>query len=190
MDKLSTHIQQHIPISNEKLQPFSNLFEKRTYNKKEFLVKEGELCREKFFIVNGCVQICFAKSNGTIQTVDFALENWWATDFNAFSKGLQSQYSIQAIEKTEGIVLSFKNQEKLLQELPELERYFHLVFQRAYAATQNRVKLLYEFSREELFEYFAKRYPEFVQRVPQYLLASFLGFSPEYLSKIRKKIIS
>lgn len=190
MNKLNAHIQQYIPITEERLLALSEFFETRTYDKKEFLINEGALCKEKFFINKGFLQTCFTKSNGIVQTVDFSLENWWATDFDAFSKGGKSQYTIQAIEKTDVVVLSAGNQERLLRQYPELERYFHLVFQRAYAATQNRIRLLYEFSREELFEHFIRQYPAFVQRVPQYLLASFLGFTPEYLSKIRKKHIS
>ncbi|NIG54696.1 Crp/Fnr family transcriptional regulator [Chitinophaga sp. Cy-1792] len=181
---------QYISINEERLLSLADFFEERTYNKKEILMKEGELCKEKFFICKGCVQTCFTKTNGVVQTVEFSLENWWATDFNAFSKGIKSQYTIQAIEKTVVMVLSAEHQERLLKEFPEMERYFHLVFQRAYAATQHRIRLLYELSREELFENFVRQYPAFVQRVPQYLLASFLGFTPEYLSKLRKKHIS
>lgn len=190
MDTLFAHIQKYLKISPEKLTCIGNYFEERTYKKKEFLLRENSHCKEKFFICQGLVQICFTKENGNLQTLDFALKNWWTTDFNAFPSQSNSQYSIQAVEQTKVLVLSFENQELLLKELPEIERYFHHIFQQAYSATQNRIKLLYSLSREELYEHFQRNYPQFTQRVPQYLLASFLGLSSEYLSKIRKKRIS
>jgi hypothetical protein len=78
----------------------------------------------------------------------------------------------------------------LLKEIPELNAYFHLLFQKSYAASQIRLRLLYELSKEELYRHFSHQFPDFMQRVPQYLLASFLGFTPEYLSEIRKKYVS
>ncbi|WP_223815814.1 hypothetical protein [Adhaeribacter rhizoryzae] len=75
----------------------------------------------------------------------------------------------------------------MLHQHPKLERYFRMIYQRAYAASQMRIKYLYDLSREELFYHFLDHYPDFVQRIPQYLLASFLGFTPEYLSEIRSK---
>ena len=78
----------------------------------------------------------------------------------------------------------------MLNQFPRMERYFRSVHQRAHAAYQFRVKSLYQMSREELYLSFSKRYPGFVQRVPQYLLASFLGLTPEYLSEIKSKRLS
>ncbi|HMI63125.1 MAG TPA: hypothetical protein VK518_19545, partial [Puia sp.] len=81
-------------------------------------------------------------------------------------------------------------QRELLDKVPELNEYFHFVFQKAYAASQMRFRFLNEYSKEELYRHFSHQFPAFVQRVPQYLLASFLGFTPEYLSEIRKKYLS
>jgi hypothetical protein len=80
--------------------------------------------------------------------------------------------------------------DELLEAHPVMEKYFRCIYQKAYAAAQMRVKLLYEYSREELYRQFLKNYPTFLQRVPQYLIASYLGFTPEYLSEIRKKNFS
>jgi hypothetical protein len=80
--------------------------------------------------------------------------------------------------------------DKLLEEHPLMEKYFRCVYQKAYAATQMRLKFLHNYSREELYYHFRDSQPAFLQRVPQYLVASYLGFTPEYLSEIRKKNIS
>lgn len=98
-----------------------------------------------------------------------------------------SSFSIQAVEKSVLLVIDFHSQEKLVASLPKMEKYFRMIYQKANAASQLRVKYLFGFSREELYHNFITNYPGFVQRIPQYLLASFLGFTPEYLSELRKK---
>jgi CRP-like cAMP-binding protein len=154
------------------------------------LLKEGDRCNEKFFITKGCVYISYLRKNGTEQVIDFAIENWWASDFMAFQHLSPAQFSIHAVEATTVLCITADRQRELLKKVPRLNEYFHLVFQRAYAASQIRLRMLYELSKEDLYRSFSRDYPNFIQRVPQYLLASFLGFTPEYLSEIRKKHIS
>lgn len=108
----------------------------------------------------------------------------------AFQHSSPAQFSIRAVETTEVLCITAERQQQLLTEVPELNAYFHLVFQKAYAAAQMRFRMLYELSKEELYFDFRRNFPAFLQRVPQYLLASFLGFTPEYLSEIRKRFIS
>jgi CRP-like cAMP-binding protein len=153
------------------------------------LLSEGQRCYEKFFVAKGCVHLFYLRQDGVEQTIDFAIENWWTADFMAFQHGAAAQFSIRAVEATEVLCITADNQRRLLAKIPELNEYFHLVFQKAYAASQVRYKLLYELSKEELYRHFSQHFPTFIQRVPQYLLASFLGFTPEYLSEIRKKYL-
>lgn len=187
---LLAHIEKFTRIPADKTNLLESFFELRSYKKKEVLLAEGQRCFEKFFIVKGCVHLSYLRQNGTDQTVDFAMENWWTSDFTAFPAGGISQFSIRATESTAVLVISADRQRELLQQVPELNEYFHLVFQRAYAACQMRFRFLFEFSKEELYQHFLHHFPAFTQRVPQYLLASFLGFTPEYLSEIRKKYLS
>jgi CRP-like cAMP-binding protein len=187
---LATHIKKFCPIEPEKINILEPYFEQRTFRKKQFLLQEGDRCHEKFFIVKGCVYIYYLRQNGIEQTIDFAIENWWTSDFMAFQRHAPAQFSIRAVETTAVLSITAERQRELLEKVPELNGYFHMVFQRAYAASQVRVRKLYELSKEELYRHFSQDFPEFIQRVPQYLLASFLGFTPEYLSEIRKKYIS
>jgi CRP-like cAMP-binding protein len=186
-EQLIAHIRKFCFIETEKLSLLESFIEQRTYRKKEILLSEGDRCYEKFFIVKGCLHLYYLKQNGIEQTTDFALENWWISDFMAFQTGSIAQFSIRAVEKTEVLCISADSQRELLKQIPALHAYFHLVFQRAFAASQFRLRLITEFSKEELYRHFNQHFPEFIQRVPQYLLASFLGFTPEYLSEIRKK---
>ncbi|SDH18851.1 cAMP-binding domain of CRP or a regulatory subunit of cAMP-dependent protein kinases [Chitinophaga filiformis] len=190
LEHLIMHVNKFCSIEPEKLNLLVPFFEHRIYKKKELLLSEGHRCYEKFFIVKGCVNLFYLRQNGVEQTVDFAIENWWASDFMAFQHTSAAQFSIRAVEKTEVLRITAEQQRELLKAVPELNEYFHLVFQKAYAAAQIRLRLLYELSKEELYRHFSEHFPDFMQRVPQYLLASFLGFTPEYLSEIRKKYLS
>jgi len=187
---LIAHIEKFSSINADKDSLLESFFEHKIYRKKDLLLTEGHRCYEKFFIVKGCVHLYYLRQNGTEQTIDFALENWWISDFTAFQQGTVAQFSIRAIENTEVLSITADRQRELLAQIPELNEYFHLVFQRAYAACQMRFRFLLDFSKEELYLHFLERFPAFTQRVPQYLLASFLGFTPEYLSELRKKFLS
>lgn len=187
---LLNHIKKFCAFAPQDPDLLETFFERRTFRKKELLLREGSICREKFFIVKGCVQVYYLEADGTEQTVDFAIENWWTSDFMAFQNQSAAQFSIRAIEATEVLRITAERQRQLLSKAPELNEYFHLVFQKAYAAAQVRIRLLYGLSKEELYHQFSRSFPHFLQRIPQYLLASFLGFTPAYLSEIRKKQIS
>ncbi|MDB5135735.1 MAG: cyclic nucleotide-binding protein [Mucilaginibacter sp.] len=190
IQQLLNHIGKSCSIQPDNVSLIEPFFEHKVYKKKELLITEGQRCFEKYFIIKGCVQLYYLKQNGTDQTIDFAIENWWTSDFTAFLQGGIAQFSIRAIEDTEVLSISADRQCQLLKQVPELNAYFHQVFQRAYAASQMRIRYLFEFSKEELYLHFLEQFPAFTQRVPQYLLASFLGFTPEYLSELRKKFLS
>ncbi len=186
-ETLKNHIQKFVPLSDAdfgQILPFFKTIEAR---KKENLLREGNICHSNYFVARGCLRLYFVNEKGVEQTVQFALENWWLADYTSFSAQKKSDYYIQAIEKSEILSIDFSSQEKLLKDFPLMERYFRLIHQRAHAAYQLRVRNLYSISREELYHQFSQLFPEFVQRIPQYLLASYLGFTPEYLSEIRKK---
>jgi CRP-like cAMP-binding protein len=187
MTGLQQHIQKIVTISDADLAGISSFFEPITLKKKENLLLEGNICKANYFVEKGLLRMFFINDKGMEQTTHFALENWWLSDYSSFNAQKPATFNIQAVEKTEALFLTHKAQEDMLNRFPIMERYFRLIHQRAHAATQFRIKYLYDQSREESYHHFNRLYPDFVQRVPQYLLASFLGFSPEYLSEIRAK---
>jgi CRP-like cAMP-binding protein len=138
-------------------------------------------------VVKGCLRLFFIDDNGLEQTLQFALENWWITDLDAFRSAQRSVYIIQALEDTEVLVLTAKNYALLPEKIPLMEKYFRLVYERAYAASLHRIRMISRMPKNEFYERFESKYPEFIQRIPQKILASFLGFTPEYLSELRKK---
>lgn len=184
---LQEHIRRFVNISDQEYSQLLRYFSSHTYNKKQDLHEAGKVCKSNYFVESGCLRLFFINEKGVEQTVQFALENWWLSDYTSFSTQKRSAFSIQAIEKSAIISLDFQAQEKLLQEFPVMERYFRLIHQRVHAASQYRLKALFSQTREEIYRQFVQQYPEFIQRIPQYLLASFLGFTPEYLSELRAK---
>ncbi|KQR93250.1 cyclic nucleotide-binding protein [Chryseobacterium sp. Leaf180] len=190
MDAFKSHLKKLINISDEESASVSAFFQVLEVKKRENLMSDGELCKFKYFVLSGCLRKFFVNEKGVEQTTEFAIENWWLADNFAFEQQAKSTFNIQAVEKTTLVMIDFHSQELLLQKHPVMERYFRIVYQRAYAASERRIRYLYEMTREELYVNFSTLYPWFIQRIPQYLIASFLGFTPEYLSEIRKKLRS
>lgn len=187
---LQEHISRFIKTGEEEHNQIQRYFTSHTFRKKQNLHEEGKVCRSNYFVEKGCLRLFFINEKGIEQTVQFALENWWLSDYTSFSTQKPSQFYIQAVEKSQIISLDYQAQEKMLQEFPVMERYFRLIHQRVHAASQYRLKALFSQTREEIYRQFVHQYPEFIQRIPQYLLASFLGFTPEYLSELRAKKLS
>lgn len=189
-DIFKSHLKKFIEIDENEFREVMGFVEIIKVKKKQNLLLEGQICKSHFFVLKGCLRKFFINEKGTEQTTEFAIETWWLTDHLAFEKQLPSEFYIQAVENSEVLVVHQPNQDKLLEQFPKLERYFRFVYQRAFAASQMRIKYLYSFSKEEFYHQLVQKYPAFVQRIPQYLIASFLGFTPEYLSEIRAKKLS
>ncbi|SOD15425.1 Crp/Fnr family transcriptional regulator [Pedobacter xixiisoli] len=184
---LHQHIKKFVNVSEADFAEILLFFEVLSVKKKEMLMNEGQHCKRHFFVLKGCLRLFFMKETGIEQTTQFAIENWWMTDNLAFLEQRPSSFAIQAIEQSEVLAISYEAQEKMLSQFPQMERYFRKVYEKAFAASQLRIKYINDYSREEMYIYFAKVQPTFLQRVPQYMLASYLGFTTEYLSEIKKK---
>ncbi len=184
---LIEHIRKYIELDSKVEREISNFFQPKTFAKREMLTELNTKCNLHFFVIKGCLRMYFINDKGVEQTIQFAIENWWITDYFAFDRQTKTEFGIQAVETTDVLQIDYKSQEKLLHDFPQLERYFRLIYQRAYSASQLRTKYLYDFSREQFYHHFNDSFPEFTQRIPQHLLASYLNMTPEYLSKIKKK---
>jgi CRP-like cAMP-binding protein len=187
MEALLKHLSKFVAVSEDERQLISACFETTNLRKKQNLVNEGGVCKCLYFVAKGCLRMFFVKDTGVEQTTQFALENWWLTDYFSFLKQEPTEFYIQAVEPTQVLAIKHYDYERLMQQLPQLEKYFRYIHQRESAAAQRRIKYLYGFSKEERYHHFNNSFPEFIQRIPQYLLASYLGITPEYLSELRKK---
>ena len=184
---LFTHIKRFIDFTEEEEKKLSAFVESISVKKKQFLLEEGQICRANYFVKKGCLRLYFIDIKGAEQTTQFAIENWWITDLTSFLFQKHSEFYIQAAEATEVIAIEHHHYDEMFNKIPSLERYFRLVLQKNHQASQMRIRYLYSQTAEERYRQFNGLFPEFVQRVPQYMLASYLGFTPEFLSKIRAK---
>ena len=184
------HLDKFVSINDAEFEEILSFFEVKSVRKKENLLEAGQLCKEHFFVLKGILRKFFINEKGSEQTTEFAIETWWMTDNMAYERQQKTEFYIQAVEACEVLVISQNNQTELLKRFPILERYFRFIYQRAYAAAEMRIKYIFSYAKDEFYFHLLESYPEFVQRVPQYLIASYLGFTPEYLSEIRKKKFS
>jgi CRP-like cAMP-binding protein len=184
------HLEKFVSVTDADFEAITGFLGVRRVGKKENLLEEGQACKAQYFVIKGCLRLFFLNDKGTEQTTQFAIENWWLTDSIAFERGLPASFSVQAVEPSVVLVLTSSDMEAMLRDFPFLEKYFRIIFHKAYAASQFRVRYIFDFSKEAFYLHFLKAHPGFAQRVPQYLLASFLGLTPEYLSEIRKKHVS
>ena len=184
---LYKHINKFTDLSTDEQEILASMLKSASFKKKAYLHEAGETCRANYFVVKGCLRLYFIDIKGVEQTTQFAIENWWISDLTSFLFQKPSDFYIQAAEETEVIIIKRHYYDELFDKLPKLERYFRQIFQKLHQASQIRIKYLYSQTAEERYVNFNKLFPEFVQRVPQYMLASYLGFTPEFLSKIRAK---
>ncbi|MDE3254048.1 MAG: Crp/Fnr family transcriptional regulator [Bacteroidota bacterium] len=185
MKELISHMQKMVSLDLEEINYLEGELVSRDIKRKTCLVTEGQICQSLYFVEKGCLRAFFISEKGTEHTCQFAIENWWITDHMSLDNQRPSHFSIQAVENSKVITLTREKQAQLLNRIPKLERYFRLIVQRSFAASQLRIKYLFSQSGVERYQHFAESFPEFLQRVPQYMLASYLNISAEFLSKIR-----
>ncbi len=184
---LINHIERYVELDEKSIQSICEYFKPLSLKNREYLLKEGQICKGHYFVEGGCLRMFYNNDKGLEQIIQFAIEDWWLSDYFSITSQQPSEYNIQAIEASKVLFIDYLSLDKLTEEIPVLERYFRLMAQRGLAASQFRLKLIFALSKEEMFLHFNSHFPSFIQRIPQYMIASYLGITPEYLSEIRKK---
>ncbi|KFF26779.1 Crp/Fnr family transcriptional regulator [Chryseobacterium vrystaatense] len=188
MEILIKNILKHVTLTQEEITVFKSCWSEKTLEKGEFLLRNGETCRYDSYIVSGVLKaFCINSDNGNEEILFLAIDNWWATDISSFSKQQPSMYNIQAVEKTILLQISHTAFQKMLQAIPSLERYFRIILEGYLGTLEKRIVFNNMYKAEQKYYDFLNTYPDIVSRVPQYLIASYLGVSPEFISRIRKK---
>ncbi|MEI6346470.1 MAG: Crp/Fnr family transcriptional regulator [Bacteroidota bacterium] len=181
------HIKNLIDLSESEIEVFNKHTEIIPLKKKEYLLQQGKTCKHLYFVEKGCLKMYFISKKGTEQITQFAIDGWWISDYQSLVNNIPSEYYIQAVEESKILSIAVNSFDILLTELPQVEKYFRKMMQKSIAGAQLRSKLMYEMSKEEFYVHFSSTFPEFMSRVPQYMIASYLGLTPEYLSELRKK---
>ena len=156
--------------------------------RKQYLLQEGDVCKNIAFVEKGALRTYTVDDLGTEHILQFALEGWTISDLYSFLTGEASTYNIDALEAAELVLVSKAAHEEMLQTIPKYETYVRLQVTGAYIALQRRITSVLSLTTEERYKNFTATYPNIVQRVPQHMIASFMGLTPETLSRVRKRM--
>lgn len=175
-------------LTDEEYEALSGFFFKKSFDKKTILFEEGEVCRYVYFILNGSCYSYLVNGNGDKHAVQFAIEQHWITDQYSFFSQRKGIYTIETLEPTEALVLNKENYDEMCKSSHLFEHFMRVLMQNAFVATQYRLSKTNSENAETRYLEFSKLYPQFLQRIPQYLIASYLGIKPQSLSRIRKEL--
>lgn len=187
---IRTNIQSKIgqPLSDEEFTFFTELLHVQTIAPKEILIHEGDRCTSLYFVQKGALCSYLADDKGDAHVVQFALEGYWISDLYSFFSGKPALFSVEALEACELLVLDKAGFQTACDRLHKFERFFRILIQNAYVNAQYRIARTFSAEAEQRYCDLVEQHPDIVQRVPQYLIASYLGVKPQSLSRIRKQI--
>ncbi|WP_460981664.1 Crp/Fnr family transcriptional regulator [Spirosoma fluminis] len=189
-DAILAHVSQFIDLTPDEATTFTSLLRYKLLRKRQYLVQAGDVCRYDSFVVKGCLRTYFVDERANEHVVQFAVENWWAGDLCSFLTQSPAAYNTDALEDAELLQIDHASLETLYERVPKFERFFRILTQRAFVAAEQRVIATISQTAEERYRHFLNQYPGLDQRVPQHLIASYLGFTPEFLSRIRRQMVT
>ena len=189
LQPLITYITKFIDLNPEEIAFLSKQVIIRKYLKGQFMVQQGEVCKYESFIISGSAKTFFIDPEGNEHVVSLAIENWWSADLGSFITREPADYHVQCLAPTTVAQFSYESLEQLYEVIPQFERFFRIILQNAYVASQKRIVRNLSLPAKERYLIFREQYPEIEQRVPQYLIASYLGITKQFLSKIRSELL-
>jgi len=184
---LRKNISRHISLSDRDYATVESLFTFKKFRKKQFILQEGNICRHETFLLKGCTRTYETGEGGQEHILQFAIEDWWAGNLYSFLSETSSAYNIDCIEDCEVLQITKPDLEVLYQKVPVMERFFRIIIQNAFIALQNRVLTNLSKPGIDRYKEFIANYPHIEQRIPDHQIASYLGLTPQSLSRIRSR---
>ncbi|MCL7764161.1 Crp/Fnr family transcriptional regulator [Polaribacter sp. Z014] len=184
---ITNHINNHITPTTIDLEFFNALLTETSIPKGQFLLLPRAIVNQEYFVVKGCLKAYYSDDKGHRHIIQFAVENWWIGDFDAFYNQIPSILHIEAIEDSKLLSISYNNLQKIYDEAPVFERYFRILTTKAVIAQRKRILSTLEKNTQERYLEFCSSYPNIENRVPNYDIANYLGVSPENLSRVRRQ---
>jgi CRP/FNR family transcriptional regulator, anaerobic regulatory protein len=189
MNLILENIAKHISLIPEEQANFLSKTTVENIKAKTILLNAGEVCKNSYFVNSGVLRSFNINDNIVEHVLSFACSGWWISDMYSLLSQKPGNLFIQVLEDAEIVVLSKKNQEILYQEIPKLERFFRILTENSLVANQERLMDNLSLTAEERFEKFCKKHPDLIQKVPQKQIASYLGVTPEFFSKMKSKML-
>lgn len=188
-DQLLSAVTRHITLTKEEEDFFLGCFVPQSVRQGDFLERPDEPTRFFMYVVSGCLMTYYTDKSAHDHVMQFAMPGWWTGDLASIMKGTPSVFSTRALAESEVLLISRSSLEQLLEKHPRFERFYRILFQNSLITQQGRILQNLSATAEERYLNFTKKYPTLEQFVPQKYIASYLGITPEFLSKIRRKLM-
>ena len=188
-DVFFTHVNEKVQLTPAEQEVLKTFFSPKKLRKKQYLLQEGDVCRYMAFVEKGLLRSYNVDDKGNEHMLQFAWEGWWISDTYSFLAEEPAAYNIDAIEDAELLLLSLAHFEAMTLQVPKMERYFRILFQNNIISKEKRLLSSITYSAEDKYLHLLASRPELIQRIPQHLIASYLGITPETLSRIRKNLL-
>lgn len=186
---LRQNIERHIKLTDKEFSVFESLLTERQVKARQPVLQEGMVCRQSVFVARGLLRSYTNDKNGMEHVLSFAPEGWWIADMYSYISGNPGTLNIECIEDSSLLILSKENQDLLYEKVPKFERYFRILIENSLVSAQQRVLDNLSLSAEERFEKFCNKFPDLIQRVSQKQLASYIGVTPEFFSKMKNRFL-
>jgi CRP-like cAMP-binding protein len=177
-----------VPLTADDENTIKNYLTPKKIRKKQYLLQEGDVCKFIAFVEKGALRSYSIDEKGVEHIIQFAPEGWTISDLYSFLTGEPATYTIDALEDSELVLITQSAHEELLHILPKYETHMRLQVTGAYIAMQRRMTSIISQPLEERYKSLLDLYPDIVQRVPQHMIASYMGLTPETLSRVRRKM--
>ncbi|MAN28019.1 MULTISPECIES: Crp/Fnr family transcriptional regulator [Mesonia] len=183
------HIRKVIDLSDQEAEEFKSILSEKKLKAKSYLIEPGDQVTEEFYVVKGCLIAYFLDDDGNKHTLQFAVEDWWISDFEAFFNAVPAKLYIEAVEDCELLGINKNLLNTLYERIPKFERFFRIKTTNAFVSLRTRILSSLQKNAKERYLEFCELYPAVEKRLPNYHIANYLGLQPESLSRIRKDLM-
>lgn len=187
---LRRHIESIITLTDAEFDEFVSILSVEKFRKDDFIIRQGDLVTKEYYVLEGCIQAYHTSESGDRSVLQFAIEDWWISDFTAFYNETTASLNVRCIEDSVVLGLQKAHLEEFYNRVPKFERFFRIKVTRAFLSLKSRVLSGIDKSGKERYLDFCNTYPNIEKRVPNYQIASYLGIQPQSLSRIRKALHS
>jgi CRP-like cAMP-binding protein len=187
IDPLLDYFNKLIPLSSEEKRLVTGLFKPRLYRKRQYILQEGDVCTQLYFVVRGCLRMYKIDEKGSTHVLQFATENYWINDLGSFHGVKPSALSIDALEDTVVLQISRDDLISLYMQASKFDRIFRVLLENTFIRLQERLLQNISSTAEDRYQSFLELYPHLINRLSQVQIAAFLGITPEFLSRLRNK---
>ncbi|MFM1932049.1 MAG: hypothetical protein RL226_1352 [Bacteroidota bacterium] len=188
-EEIQHRLLRYVCLSPDEARAFADALETFRFPKKSAVLEAGQLCSHFYWVQSGCLVNFYTDTNGVDHVMQIAIENWWSTDLAAFLNNGRATYRIEAVSEVTLLGLSKSNMDSLLEKHPAFERYFRIIFQNALVSHQRRILQNVTALADERYHDFNRQFPGLEQTVPLKFIAAYLGITPQFLSKLRKRAL-